>query len=623
MEKVHAVRELEKLVISDTKNANSLIALRKHLDSGDASKDVRMAALHSLRRVFVQFLDEGRFAVPLPGKDTDKDKAKKLEEYRKWLMQQFHAFQDALRGYIAANDLTFQAPAIRTLLEFVKRDHLLRRPTAAAAAADPPAAFGVQTYSTLLAALVSVDDIDFDVIIMLRDEVFSKPDCAFYALLVLRNLLHEASLRRKGRGTSTSSSSSSSSSASATNSDDVLVKNCLDLLRFIAVPTDEGSLRKREGFLVDPSGGGGDDGLGGDGDSSGDEDEDNDGNAVARLAPGKAGRGMKRVLDAPADAAAAAAAAKKPRRLSRPEQLVHLPSHRRAFAKAWLALLALPLSPAQHKIALKHLPDHVIGELPQPLLLADYLTQSYEQGGVVAVLALESLFALIVKHNLDYPKFFASLYRLCTCEVLSAKYRGKFMKLLTMSLRSANMPAYLVAAFAKRLAGLALRVPGPSALYCVAQVTWLLRHHPECSVLVHRLQRHVDGAAAAGSSSSSSSSSGGFTDGYDPFEEHDLEKANALQSSLWELDTLAHHHLHTVATFAQAVQAPHSTADSADAPNLAMDDFLEHTYASMLEADVKKAKKNAPFAFVQPTKLIPDDDIIAQCFGGVGASGKP
>jgi len=64
MEKVHAVRELEKLVISDTKNANSLIALRKHLDSGDASKDVRMAALHSLRRVFVQFLDEGRFAVP-------------------------------------------------------------------------------------------------------------------------------------------------------------------------------------------------------------------------------------------------------------------------------------------------------------------------------------------------------------------------------------------------------------------------------------------------------------------------------------------------------------------------------------------------------------------------------
>jgi hypothetical protein len=84
----------------------------------------------------------------------------------------------------------------------------------------------------------------------------------------------------------------------------VLVKNCLDLLRFIALPTDEGSLRKREGFLVDPSGGGGDDGLGGDGDSSGDEDEDNDGNAVARLAPGKAGRGMKRVLDAPADAAA-------------------------------------------------------------------------------------------------------------------------------------------------------------------------------------------------------------------------------------------------------------------------------------------------------------------------------
>ena len=584
-EQVQHVRELEKLVISDTKNANSLIAIRKQLEDEDNVKDVRMAALHSLRRIFVHFLDTGRFSVT--SKD-DKDKGKKLDEFRKWLVQQLSAFQENLHEYIANNDSMFQAPAIRTLLEFVRRDHLLSRsPTTSSAT------FGVRTYQAMLEALLSVDDIDFDVIIMLREEVFSKPDCAFYAMLIVRNLLHDSLVHRH-------------EDDAAKAAQTLLIKNCLDILRFLSVPSDEESLRTREDFLVQ-SDAVGDDGMD-DGESSGDEDEDNDGNAITRLAPGKAGRGMKRVMDASSSSNSSSSSssnsggAKKQKRLSRAEQLVTLSSHRRVFSRVWLVLLALPLNSTQHKLVLKHIPEHVIGVMTQPLLLADYLTQSYQQGGVVAVLALESLFELIVKYNLDYPNFFASLYRLCTTEVLSAKYRGKFMKLLTMCLRSANMPAYLVAAFAKRLSQLSLRVPSPSALYCVAQVTWLLRKHPQCLVMIHRRNK-------------GKGSTDGFVDEYDPTEEHDLEKANALQSSLWELGTLARHHLHTVATFATAVQAPASTADSMDAPNLAMDDFLDHSYASLIETGVKLARKNAAFAFVPPSRLIAEDDLIAQCFG--------
>jgi hypothetical protein len=52
-----------------------------------------------------------------------------------------------------------------------------------------------------------------------------------------------------------------------------------------------------------------------------------------------------------------------------------------------------------------------------------------------------------------------------------------------------------------------------------------------------------------------------------------------------------------------------------DAPNLAMDDFLDHTYASLIETDIKTARKNAPFAFVAPGRLIADGDIIGRCFG--------
>lgn len=44
-------------------------------------------------------------------------------------------------------------------------------------------------------------------------------------------------------------------------------------------------------------------------------------------------------------------------------------------------------------------------------------------GGVAAVLALQSLFQLIMNYNLDYPDFFAKLYRLLQPTVFHTKYR--------------------------------------------------------------------------------------------------------------------------------------------------------------------------------------------------------
>ena len=127
------------------------------------------------------------------------------------------------------------------------------------------------------------------------------------------------------------------------------------------------------------------------------------------------------------------------------EQVFDVESHKKVFGKAWIALLSCRLIPSMHKLALKHLPTHVIPFMHQPLLLADYLTNSYALGGVIAVLSLESLFHLIAKCNLDYPHFFESLYRLCTANVFSAKYRGKFMRLASLALRSTNLSAYLAA----------------------------------------------------------------------------------------------------------------------------------------------------------------------------------
>lgn len=49
-----------------------------------------------------------------------------------------------------------------------------------------------------------------------------------------------------------------------------------------------------------------------------------------------------------------------------------------------------------------------------------------------------------------------------------------------------HLPAYLVAAFAKRLARLALTAPPEALLMVLPFICNLLRRHPACRVMVHR-----------------------------------------------------------------------------------------------------------------------------------------
>ena len=111
------------------------------------------------------------------------------------------------------------------------------------------------------------------------------------------------------------------------------------------------------------------------------------------------------------------------------------------------------------------------------------------------------------------------------------------MALLSASLRSVNLQGYAVAA-RERLMRLALVVPSPSALFCIAQVTWLFRNHPQTLVLLHREKSGSGGSSnkksQVGKLSRDQGSGGGgfFLDEYDPSEEASLEKCQALQSSL-------------------------------------------------------------------------------------------
>ncbi|TPX34768.1 hypothetical protein SeMB42_g07282 [Synchytrium endobioticum] len=207
--------------------------------------------------------------------------------------------------------------------------------------------------------------------------------------------------------------------------------------------------------------------------------------------------------------------------------------YKKEFSEAWLSLLRLPLTQEEHKLALSNLHLHVIPNMHEPVLLADYLSDLYSAGnadggeGVLSVLALNGLFVLITRHNLDYPNFYKQLYGILTPQTFKFEHWSRFFRLLSLCLSSTHVPAYLIASFIKRLARISLSTQPNASMAIVALIYNLIKMHPSCVVLVHRDVKDGGGSA--------------LEDKYD-YDEEDPSKSHALESSLWELHALKQHY---------------------------------------------------------------------------------
>jgi len=274
--------------------------------------------------------------------------------------------------------------------------------------------------------------------------------------------------------------------------------------------------------------------------------------------------------------------------------------HRSALANAFLSTLRLPLSNQTHKIILTALPTSIIPNMAQPIRLSDYLTQSYSIGGLSSILSLEGLFILMTKYNLEYPQFYNSLYALMNTSIFYSTYRVKFLQLLSfVLLKSQMLPAYLIAAFCKRLARIALTSPPSGIFFILALISNLLRKHNACLCLINK----------------SSSSDDQISDAFDA-ETNDTSQTNALQSSLWELVALEKHYHPDVVTLAKSI----GLENNDKFPFYDMDMFLNISYDSLKEKEVneKKLKKrkggNVPLTFSRPNKLINKGDVWDEIF---------
>ncbi|KIW93380.1 uncharacterized protein Z519_05985 [Cladophialophora bantiana CBS 173.52] len=247
---------------------------------------------------------------------------------------------------------------------------------------------------------------------------------------------------------------------------------------------------------------------------------------------------------------------------------------------SYAAQIAAPMTAPQRKQLLKQLQSpEAINSLRRPEILMDFFTDSLNTRDLsLAVPALTGLFHLITTKNLDYPSFYPRLYALLDRDLLHSKYRSRVLRHLDTFLSPTNhLPAATIASFIKRLSRLCLFAP-PSAIVAIIPFIYnLLKQHPTTTFMIHRNPyppytkfKHNLG-----------------NDPYDP-NEPNPQLTNAIDSSLWELETCQSHYHPTVASIARII------SEQFTKQQYNLEDFLDHGYATLLESEFKKKEKKPP-----------------------------
>ncbi|XP_057441978.1 protein NUCLEOLAR COMPLEX ASSOCIATED 4 [Lotus japonicus] len=294
------------------------------------------------------------------------------------------------------------------------------------------------------------------------------------------------------------------------------------------------------------------------------------------------------------------------------------------FTKAWIAYLRLPLTLDLYKEVLVNLHQAVIPHLSNPIMLCDFLTRSYDVGGVVSVMALSSLFVLMTKYGLEYPKFYEKLYALLVPSIFLEKHRARFFELLDSCLKSPLLPAYLAASFTKKLSRLLLSVPPSGALVITALIHNVLRRHPSINCLVHREDavdegkgdQRTDEVISADSDNAKTSITPCQKSGIDHFniDETNPVKSGAMRSSLWEIDTVRHHYCPSVSRFVLSLENDLTVRAKTSEVNVG--DFSAGSYATIIGAEISRRVKQVPLAFHRtiPPSLFSENDFAGWTF---------
>ncbi|KAF9187435.1 hypothetical protein BGZ51_001282 [Haplosporangium sp. Z 767] len=554
---VDQIRLLERQVAESKTHLNNIVTLLQFCEN-DSPKVIH-AAMHALFRVFSPMLSRGELQKPKKATAEDKKATVTL-----WLRENYVKYLIRTCDLLNVPEAGLQVPALKIMLDLVKLE------SAYLTQLSGGHHFANDLYYRIVEALLNCSNMSQPLLDEFTQKYFGfYDDLRFYFLKDAAAIINAALGSPAKKDTMAPKSKKQKTSKQAPPEKlSLLLENSFAIMESLkSMPTEAKELDEFWTGNPDPNGEKKEytgEGFG----FSDDEEEDT-------------------VEDLTKDPSTGAPIKRHP--------LLMLFNHKRVFSDCWIALLRLPFTTVIYKKTLLIVHKRIIPHLPQPTVLMDFLTDSYNAGGAVSLLALKGLFILITEHNLDYPDFFEKLYMLFDRNLMHVKYRARFFSQVDLFLSSPLLPAQLVAAFIKRMSRLALSSPPASIVIIIPFVYNLLKRHPTCMQLIH------------GKADSEKN------DLYD-YAEEDPMKCNALQSSLWELQTLQNHFAPNVATLAKIFNEQFTK------PSYNLEDFLDHTYATMFKNEItKKRKGDAALAveapkglFVTATEATADDDNEAE-----------
>jgi len=572
---VNEIRQWEhQILVEGPAKANLIPELLLNLQNFHTTNQIAptsLAAVHSLRRIFVSFFmteqikkldvdikrDEISGKPKKPSKKHSKSDPASLTataKYTSWLAGQYCIYMDALKALVENEErgVTYQAPALRTMMELCKNE--------AITAPSPVGLAHNRAFYLTLTAVVNGGQAAAGVFVEEYVRLFA--DVRYHTFWGLCRLADE---NKNSPDTNTNGSS------------------IIQLLLQMRLAKDETAEEFGSYFVPQSTN------EAESSEESESEDEEHDPVGSTSVA----GKNLKRkeITEESIQSDRISTSKKTP---------VHtLSGHRKVFSKACMACLKLKMDSSTYRQVLLWLPEHCIPNLLHPLKLADFLVDSYRQGGVIALMSLEALFILMTQYQLEYPDFYRSLYALLVPSTCYAKHRQRCFELVDVALSSIKLPAATIAAFLKRACRMALYAPPSGALYGLALSLRQLQRHGDLHTLIHK--------PLTGQEQSNSSTKNGLD--FDNAEE-EPDKSNALASSLWELAALQDHYYHTASTFAKGFQNKIDTKGM----KLDMKEVTVMTYKSLFDQESAPKKKSVPTTFNNPCKLLPEKDLVNACF---------
>ncbi|KAF9148329.1 hypothetical protein BG015_009935 [Linnemannia schmuckeri] len=536
---VEQIRLLERQVAESKTHLNNIVTLIQFCE--DDSSKVIHAAMHALFRVFSPMLSKGELQKPKKAAAEDKKATVTL-----WLRDNYVKYLNRMCAILDLPEAGLQVPALKILLDIVKLE------SAHLSTLSGSHHFANDIYLNVVDALLNCNNMSAPLLEEFTQKYFGfYDDLRFYFLKNAAQIIDAALGSKPRKDNKAPQSKKQKTTGQAPPAKLALIlENAFAIMETLkSMPTEVKELDEFWTGNPDPN----NEKKEYTGESFGfSEDEDD---TVEDLTKDTSASHVKK------------------------HPLLTLFNHRRVFSDCWTALLQLPFTTVIYKKTLLIVHKRIIPHLPQPTVLMDFLTDSYNAGGAISLLALKGLFVLITEHNLDYPDFFQKLYMLFDRNLMHVKYRARFFSQVDIFLSSPLLPAQLVAAFIKRMSRLGLSSPPASIVIIIPLIYNLLKRHPTCMQLIH------------GKADSEKN------DSYDALQD-DPMKSNALQSSLWELQTLQNHVAPNVATLAKIFNEQFTK------PSYNLEDFLDHTYATMFQNEItKKRKGEAAIAVDAPKGL--------------------